>query len=64
MAVLAAVGASGACETEGMCEIRGVDTEEAGPLGMECISLERNHRAENGESNLTVYFLSLPEIDS
>lgn len=43
MAVLAAVGASGACETEGLCEIRGADTEEAGPLGMECISLERNH---------------------
>lgn len=62
MAVLAAVGASGACETVGMCEIRGADTEEAGPLGMECISLEGNHRAENGASNLTVDFFFYPSL--
>lgn len=66
VAVLAAVGASGAWEAEGVREMRGVDAEEDYPPGMECFSLEINHGAKDKGCSLTVFLfcLSLPETDS
>lgn len=49
VAVLAAVGASGACDTGGMSEIRGLVDTEGRPPPKEFISLERNRRDENDE---------------